>query len=645
LDGFMRLTTVFYVLLLLLGATRFVVAQEAGEPTPPDVRGFHTSSGIRLSSENPANAFTLDINGKSIQPVSTKRLLWRVDDKEIELSIARRPWILPDSASDPDTLHAYLDDLTPKQGPNSSLDDSPRNKAQRSPKQHSPFVDSFECETGRTCALWVVVEKGKTTWTGAAVNGNNIILLSAAAVSQSSGEALQAFLKTTLLTLRRGKIVAAKSTEPPSNEGGASLRTQINFREALLGEAHVAFINRSLMTANDAAVSKAIPISPSAMIEVAKFMVCAEARGMPLTVSVFDGSLSHAINLQDWNSAAGMFKYWDPWGQSSFLAQGNNHADIAATPHPSEKRMWLVKASDLQRVVYSMILMESEAISVIRLATLLAGPDLAMVDTYRTLKLENSDAPEVADTRFASIASYLVENKQLDTAIRIDNLRLSIYPERASDLTQSLGSTLQAAGRPDLVSRIAALGVADSPPSPLMRDIASAQKEDFFEFFHLAKTAEEPTVGRGRLVKFRPSGPKFHDIVEITVEEQPSGKISAWSVLIAQSMIDDPTNRIFASDIAKSFLQFIVPSAGNDAVGRMAGEIWSNQAGKRSEVPLPGAPAGVTVPSIPSLAYLTFVGAHEKYIVPLRGAKLRLAHVRQSDGDWLQISVFTPSQN
>lgn len=641
----MRLTKVFFILLLLSAATQVIAAQIVSGPTPPDIRGFHTTSGMRLSSENPANSFTLDIDGRTIQPISTSRLLWRVDDKEVELSIGRRPWILPDSASDSDTLHAYLDD-------------SAGNKASRTPEQHVPFVESFECEAGRTCALWNVVKNGRTTWTAAAVNGNNIILLSAAAVQQPNDDGTPAWLKTAFLTLRRGKTAPAKSTEPPSKEGGTSLQSQINFWEALVGKAYVAFINRSLMTASDAAVPKAIPLSSSAMIEVAKFMLCADRKLFPmstdaptrantpiLTVSVFDGSLAHAINLEGWDSTTGVFKYWDPWGQSSFLAQGNNHAEIAATPHPTEKRMWLVKGSDLQRVVYSMVLMESQAIAVIRLAALLQGPDLVMVDTYRTLRLENSDDPEIADARFADIAAYLMENKQVEAALKIDNVRLSVYPERATVLTQSLSSALRAAGRPDLSSRVAVLGVGDSAQAPLMHDIPSAQKEDFFHFFHLVQTAEEPTAGGGRVVRFHPSGPKFRDIVEVTVDEQSSGMVSAWSVLIAQSMIDDPTNRIFASDIAKSFLQFMVPDAGDDAVARMAQEIWSTKAGERPEVQLPGAPIGVTIPSIPSLAYLTFVGAHESYIVPLRGAQLRLGHVRQPTGDWLQISVFTPRQN
>lgn len=87
-------------------------------------------------------------------------------------------------------------------------------------------------------------------------------------------------------------------------------------------------------------------------------------------------------------------------------------------------------------------------------------------------------------------------------------------------------------------------------------------KTDFFDFFNLAQAEEQKRSGGGHTLKFRPRGAKFHELVEVTATEEPDGSIPGWSVMIANSMIADPINRVFASDIAKSFLFFRGPRGG-----------------------------------------------------------------------------------
>ena len=58
--------------------------------TPGDISGTKTPSGILLTSSDPANSFTMELIGDQIKPLSSERLLWRIDGKKIELLVSRR---------------------------------------------------------------------------------------------------------------------------------------------------------------------------------------------------------------------------------------------------------------------------------------------------------------------------------------------------------------------------------------------------------------------------------------------------------------------------------------------------------------------------------------------------------------------------
>jgi len=84
-------------------------------------------------------------------------------------------------------------------------------------------------------------------------------------------------------------------------------------------------------------------------------------------------------------------------------------------------------------------------------------------------------------------------------------------------------------------------------------------KSDFFGFFHLELAGDPIAVAGGQTWHgFRPSGPAFHDLVEVDVLTDSSGVIAAASLGIARSFIKDARDAVFARDIAKSFLAWTI---------------------------------------------------------------------------------------
>jgi len=92
-----------------------------------------------------------------------------------------------------------------------------------------------------------------------------------------------------------------------------------------------------------------------------------------------------------------------------------------------------------------------------------------------------------------------------------------------------------------------------SPPLNLKAE----QGSDFFTFFHLSEAGVPANAAPSAWHAFRPSGPAFHDLVELDVLTSPDGTIGAAYLGLDRAFVDDPQNGVFARDIVKSFLAWM----------------------------------------------------------------------------------------
>ena len=109
-----------------------------------------------------------------------------------------------------------------------------------------------------------------------------------------------------------------------------------------------------------------------------------------------------------------------------------------------------------------------------------------------------------------------------------------------------------------LVALFAAVIFAGSAvAAPL--NLQTEQQSDFFTFFHLTPAGAPSAIAGGQAWhSFRPSGPAFHDLVEVDILAGADGAISAARIAVDRSFIDSPSNGVFARDIAKSFLSWSI---------------------------------------------------------------------------------------
>ena len=126
--------------------------------------------------------------------------------------------------------------------------------------------------------------------------------------------------------------------------------------------------------------------------------------------------------------------------------------------------------------------------------------------------------------------------------------------------------------------------------------LSHAQQSGFFRWFCLrAVGADEPPLSvEADLVRvdqrFRPSGPRFHRLVELAVALDESDCIRAASLSIARSFIERPALRPFARDIAKSFLNWVLPTEAEVALRRQIALIGAFADGPSVVIAHPDAP-------------------------------------------------------
>jgi hypothetical protein len=102
-------------------------------------------------------------------------------------------------------------------------------------------------------------------------------------------------------------------------------------------------------------------------------------------------------------------------------------------------------------------------------------------------------------------------------------------------------------------------------------NLQTEQKSDFFSFFHLIPDGSPVAIaGAQSWQSFRPSGPSFHNLVEVDILTDKDGTIREARIGLDRSFINDPRNGVFARDIAKSFLTWSVRDPSPQTVSLIA---------------------------------------------------------------------------
>lgn len=166
---------------------------------------------------------------------------------------------------------------------------------------------------------------------------------------------------------------------------------------------------------------------------------------------------------------------------------------------------------------------------------------------------------------------------------------------------------------------------AASAPAPAA-DLSTEQKSGFFQWFHLTESCPPVTAGNGQTWHcFRPSGDKFHALVELDVLTDVRGGILASQLGLDRAFIDGG-NAPFARDIAKSYLGWALPDTATDFTGLVRNIADLSQAGGTTIILRRDDGAQPPGPDITG-GYEVFIGVAPSVSVTRQGTALTMTNV------------------
>jgi hypothetical protein len=150
--------------------------------------------------------------------------------------------------------------------------------------------------------------------------------------------------------------------------------------------------------------------------------------------------------------------------------------------------------------------------------------------------------------------------------------------------------------------KILAAGVGN-----LGETLDQAKQTEFFRWFHLDETGRT-----ARVVHFKPSGDKFHNLVTLNLALDTRGRLAGAELILLRSFVDSGRDGMFARDIAKSFVRVVTPAEERDTVADLLAEIEQPPA-NLSQTLIVGTRTTPRPPAKSTPGYQVFLGQRASY--------------------------------
>jgi hypothetical protein len=155
---------------------------------------------------------------------------------------------------------------------------------------------------------------------------------------------------------------------------------------------------------------------------------------------------------------------------------------------------------------------------------------------------------------------------------------------------------------------------ADATPTAFVgHSIDEAKASEFFQFFHLEKTLQQPDAAHPGMVMtwFGTTGPFKGDVTLILVTPEGGDTVKVAALMVRRDFIEGGRTAVFARDIVKSFIERTNAGASPEAKA-LHDALWRCLSGTE-------APCDQAAP-----AWLTYFGKQDKQRIAFTGGYLML---------------------
>lgn len=150
---------------------------------------------------------------------------------------------------------------------------------------------------------------------------------------------------------KNSKANNSKTTQNTEGNRGLSIEKTYMLHQSIFGKKIECLINKDLRSRKFDKIEKQRILKSDEIVNILQRYSEKKCDDIDITTFVHDGLLGHSIVINGFYKNGDII-YWDPWGESSFLAEGNNSAGISATKSSDSPRQWLVNLDDFKKVLY-----------------------------------------------------------------------------------------------------------------------------------------------------------------------------------------------------------------------------------------------------------------------------------------------------
>lgn len=210
---------------------------------------------------------------------------------------------------------------------------------------------------------------------------------------------------------------------------GSDLAGALRMSSLVFGNRAMAIVNKELKAPKDDEVKAKLVVSPDEILmslQLALLFHDSET----VQLLIHDGTSGHSVLAMGRSQVVDPIEYLETWPRGSFLERGNNQGGVAAAPS-AERKFWLVKADELRRVLYAILLDLDYLKQIAAFCSLVSQDEAGMVAEYRKRADKEPQNYPTAEGRLDRLGQVFRTHGIKPRALGTFKLNLELHPQSA----------------------------------------------------------------------------------------------------------------------------------------------------------------------------------------------------------------------
>ncbi|HRI55065.1 MAG TPA: tetratricopeptide repeat protein, partial [Pseudomonadota bacterium] len=260
------------------------------------------------------------------------------------------------------------------------------------------------------------------------------------------------------LTVRRlPRKPASPDAAPAASQGsgadsspGTDLAGIIRTNSALFGKPYLAIINKELKAAKDDQLKAKLVVMPDEVLMTLQLALIFQD-AQTIMVSVHDGNSGHEVLAVSRAQDIDPIEYIEPWPRGSFLERANNQGGAAAVPAEQHKH-FLVKADELRKVLYAIVLELDYLKKIAEFCMLVTQDEASALAEYRKRMEQDPQNYPATEGRLDRLGQVFLAHAMAPRALKTFKINRELHP-RSARAVGRLAALYESQGEVSLASQ------------------------------------------------------------------------------------------------------------------------------------------------------------------------------------------------